>query len=438
MTSASARAHDEVVSIASDLIRIDTTNFGDDSGPGERAAAEYVAASLAEVGIASEVVESQPGRANVLATWGASESSKPPLLLHGHLDVVPANAADWQVDPFSGEVQDGCVWGRGAVDMKDFDATLLAVVRQRARENRLPDRPIVLAFTADEEAGSTHGAHWLVEHRRELFESCSEGIGEVGGFSITVEGRRIYLLQTAEKGLAWMRLRAKGRAGHGSMLNDDNAVTELAGAVSRIGAHEWPLQLTPSARGFLGGLSDALDLDLDPDADDLQPVLSKLGAISRMVAASLRNTTNPTRLQAGYKENVIPGEATAVVDGRYVPGGRDEFFATIDSLLGDKVERELIHGDDAVSTTFDGDLVNAMVASLQKEDPEAPVIPFLMSGGTDGKAWGQLGVRCFGFAPLRLPADLDFSAMFHGIDERVPVDSLQFGTRVLDGLLDRI
>lgn len=438
MTSASARAHDEVASIASDLIRIDTSNYGDDSGPGERAAAEYVAASLAEVGITSEIVESLPARANVLASWGPSDSSKPPLLLHGHLDVVPANADDWRVHPFSGEIQDGCVWGRGAVDMKDFDATLLAVVRQRARENRFPDRPIVLAFTADEEAGSTHGAHWLVDNRRELIEACSEGIGEVGGFSITVEGRRIYLLQTAEKGLAWMRLRAKGRAGHGSMLNDDNAVTELAGAVTRIGAHEWPLQLTPSARGFLGGLSDALDLDLDPDADDLQPVLSKLGAISRMIAASLRNTTNPTRLQAGYKENVIPGEATAVIDGRYVPGGRDEFFATIDSLLGDKVVRERIHGDDAVSTTFDGDLVDAMIASLQKEDPGAPVIPYLMSGGTDGKAWGELGVRCFGFAPLRLPADLDFSAMFHGIDERVPVDSLQFGTRVLDGLLDRI
>ncbi len=434
MTSASARAHDEVASIASDLIRIDTSNYGDDSGPGERAAAEYVAASLAEVGITSEIFESLPGRANVLASWGPSDSSKPPLLLHGHLDVVPANADDWRVHPFSGEIQDGCVWGRGAVDMKDFDATLLAVVRQRARENRFPDRPIVLAFTADEEAGSTHGAHWLVDNRRELIEACSEGIGEVGGFSITVEGRRIYLLQTAEKGLAWMRLRAKGRAGHGSMLNDDNAVTELAGAVTRIGAHEWPLQLTPSARGFLGGLSDALD----PDADDLQPVLSKLGAISRMIAASLRNTTNPTRLQAGYKENVIPGEATAVIDGRYVPGGRDEFFATIDSLLGDKVVREPIHGDDAVSTTFDGDLVDAMIASLQKEDPGAPVIPYLMSGGTDGKAWGELGVRCFGFAPLRLPADLDFSAMFHGIDERVPVDSLQFGTRVLDGLLDRI
>lgn len=437
MTTAPAQAHDEVASIASDLIRIDTSNYGDDSGPGERAAAEYVAASLAEVGIAAEIVESQPGRANVLATWGGSNSSKPPLLLHGHLDVVPANADDWQVHPFSGEIQDGCVWGRGAVDMKDFDATLLAVVRQRARENREPDRPIVLAFTADEEAGSTHGAHWLVEHRRELIGACSEGIGEVGGFSITVEGRRIYLLQTAEKGLAWMRLRANGRAGHGSMLNDDNAVTELAGAVTRIGTHEWPLALTPSARGFLEGLSDALDLDLDPDADDLQPVLSKLGAISRMVAASLRNTTNPTRLAAGYKENVIPGEATAVVDGRYVPGDRDAFFATIDSLLGDTVERELIHGDDAVSTTFDGDLVDAMVASLQAEDPSAPVIPYLMSGGTDGKAWGQLGVRCFGFTPLRLPADLDFSAMFHGVDERVPVDSLQFGTRVLDGLLDR-
>ena len=438
MTDRAGTAHDEVVGIASDLIRIDTSNYGDDSGPGERVAAEYVAASLAEVGIAAEVVESQPGRANVLATFGPADGTKPPLLLHGHLDVVPANAADWQVDPFSGEVADGCVWGRGAVDMKDFDAVLLAVIRQRARENRPPDRPVVLAFTADEEAGSTHGAHWLVDHHRDALEGCTEAIGEVGGFSITVEGRRIYLVQTAEKGLAWMRLRAKGRAGHGSMLNDDNAVTELARAVARVGAHEWPLQLTPSARGFLGGLSDALNLDLDPDADDLAPVLGKLGAISRMIAASLRNTTNPTRLAAGYKENVIPGEATAVIDGRYVPGGRDDFFATIDSLLGDKVEREVIHGDDAASTSFDGSLVDAMVASLQAEDPGAPVIPYLMSGGTDGKAWGDLGhplLRVHSASAAGRPGLLgdvprDRRA---GADRRAAVRHA-----VLDGLLDRI
>jgi len=245
-------------------------------------------------------------------------------------------------------------------------------------------------------------------------------------------------VETAEKGIAWMRLRAKGRAGHGSMLSDDNAVTEIARAIARIGDHEWPLTLTRSARGFLEGLSREYDLDLDPDTDVLDPVLGKLGAIARMISAGLRDTANPTMLEAGYKANVIPGEATGVVDGRYVPGNRQTFLDTIDGLIGDAVTREMVHDDDAIETTFDGDLVEAMTAALRAEDPGVPVLPYLMSGGTDGKAWTRLGTRCFGFTPLRLDADLDFSAMFHGVDERVPVEALEFSVRVLDRLLDRV
>lgn len=428
-------AQDEVVELCQELLRIDTSNYGDGSGPGERKAAEWVAAKLDEVGLEVTVLESEPGRTSVVARVEGEDRDRPPLLVHGHLDVVPANAADWQVDPFSGEVRDGCVWGRGAVDMKDMDAMVLAVARQRLREGRKPARDLVLAFVADEEAGGKLGAHWLVDHHPDLFADCSESISEVGGFSFTVaEQRRVYLIQTAQKGIAWMKLTATGRAGHGSFLNDDNAVTELCEAVARLGSHPWPLRLTPTVSTFLDGLSDSLGVRLDPDDPD--GLLRHLGAFAVVLGATLRNTTNPTGLQAGYKHNVIPQTATALVDGRFLPGYEDEFFATVDELLGPHVQRETLVHDIAVETSFDGALVDAMAAAIDAEDPGATCLPYCLSGGTDDKSFSLLGVRGFGFAPLKLPPDLDFAGMFHGIDERVPVDGLQFGTRVLDRLFD--
>src|SRR3954452_23883791 len=196
----------EVVELCRDLIRIDTTNAGDDSGPGERKAAEYVAGLLEVVGIEARLYESDPGRTSVMATWGGQGAApgQGGLLLHGHLDVVPAAAEDWRVDPFSGEIQDGYVWGRGAVDMKDFDAMLLSIVRDRQRSGRVPSRPITLCFTADEEAGGHQGAQEIVEDHPELLEGCTEAVGEVGGFSATIRGRRVYLIEAAEKGMAWM------------------------------------------------------------------------------------------------------------------------------------------------------------------------------------------------------------------------------------------
>jgi acetylornithine deacetylase/succinyl-diaminopimelate desuccinylase-like protein len=426
----------EVVEICRDLIRIDTTNFGTQSGPGERKAAERVAALLDEVGIAAELFESEPGRTSLIADWAPDgiDPDATPLLIHGHLDVVPANADDWSVPPFSGEIADGCVWGRGAVDMKDFDAMVLSVVRARARAGVAPRRPIRLAFTADEEAGSGLGATWLVENHPELFDGCEEAIGEVGGFSLTVrDDLRLYLIETAEKGMAWLDLIADGRAGHGSFRNDDNAVTELAAAVARIGTYEWPHKITDAQRAFLEAVSEAFDIQLDPDR--AEEMLAKLGSIARMVGATMSNTASPTMLEAGYKHNVIPGRATAAIDGRFVPGGRDEFFATIDELLGDKVRYEIATENVAVETEFSGALVEAMQACLAAEDPGARAVPYLMSGGTDAKAWTKLGIRCFGFVPLRLPPDLDFVSLFHGVDERVPTASLEFGARVLDRFL---
>jgi acetylornithine deacetylase/succinyl-diaminopimelate desuccinylase-like protein len=425
---------EEVVGICRDLIRIDTTNPGDHSGPGERKAAEYVAGLLGEVGLTPAVLESHPKRTSLVTRIEGADRSRPALLIHGHLDVVPANANDWREHPFGGEIADDCVWGRGAVDMKDMDAMMLAVVRQRIREGRKPARDVVLAFTADEEAGGNWGAGFLTTEHPELFEGVTEAIGEVGGFSVPVGDQRLYAVQTAEKGLAWMRLTATGTAGHGSMIHTDNAVTELAEALARVGRHQWPTQLPDATTAFLRKVSEVLGVDFS--AEDPASVIGKLGGISKMIGATTQHTANPTGLAAGYKVNVIPQTATGEVDGRFLPGREEEFFEEIDRLLGSAVGREFIHHDIALETTPDGHLWDAMSQALSAEDPEAIVAPYCLSAGTDAKWFSRLGIRCFGFSPLRLPSELDFFGMFHGVDERVPVAGLQFGVRVLDRLLD--
>ncbi|HEY0949367.1 M20/M25/M40 family metallo-hydrolase [Nocardioides sp.] len=424
----------EVVEVCRELIRIDTSNYGDQDGPGERKAAEYVAALLDEVGIEARLHESHPGRTNVLARWGGSATDRGGLLLHGHLDVVPAAAEDWAVDPFSGEVRDGYVWGRGAVDMKDFDAMLLSVVRARQRAGRVPERPITLCFTADEEAGGHRGAQVLVDEQAEELEGCTEAVGEVGGFSATVRGRRMYLIEAAEKGMAWMRLTARGRAGHGSMINPDNAVSRLTAAVARIGAHEWPVRLTPTMRTLLAAVADLAGTEATPE--NAPALVEEFGDAARMLGAVIRNTASPTMLSAGYKVNVVPTEATAHVDGRFLPGFEDEFFATLAELVGEGVDIEHVSHQQPWETPYDGDLVDAMTRSLLAEDEGAIVAPYLLSAGTDAKHFRRLGLRSYGFVPLRLPGDLDFTALFHGVDERVPVDALEFGARVLDRFLD--
>ncbi|HEY2173711.1 MAG TPA: M20/M25/M40 family metallo-hydrolase [Mycobacteriales bacterium] len=431
----SPTAEDEVVELCSDLIRIDTTNTGDpDTTQGERTAAEYVAAKLEEVGLSTTLLESEPGRASVVTRIEGEDRSRPALLLHGHLDVVPADPAEWSVHPFSGEERDGYLWGRGAIDMKDMDAMILALARQWMRDGRKPPRDLVLAFVADEEHGGRKGARYLVDNHADLFADATEAISEVGGFSLTVrDDLRLYLIQTAEKGLAWMRLTASGRPGHGSMVHDDNAVTELSAAMARLGSHQFPVVMTKTTRAFLEALAETFGVDFDPD--DIEGTLARLGNLARIVGATLRNTANPTMLRAGYKSNVIPGTASGTVDGRFLPGQEQEFERQLDEILGPDISREWIVHDQAVETTFDGALVDAMSAALRAEDPAAKPVPYMMSGGTDAKSFERLGMRCFGFSPLLLPPTLDFAALFHGIDERVPVDGLTFGVRVLDRLL---
>ncbi len=431
-----AAAEDEVVELAAELIRIDTTNTGDpDTVTGEREAAEYVAAKLSEIGFEIEMIESgAPRRDNVFCRLPGADPSRGALLVHGHLDVVPADPTEWSVHPFSGAIQDGYLWGRGAVDMKDMVAMIIAVARRFKRDGVVPPRDLVFAFLADEEAGGDYGAKWLVENRSDLFEGCTEAVGEVGGFSLTVgEQQRVYLIETAEKGIAWMRLNARGKPGHGSFLHEDNAVTKVAEAVARLGNHTFPLTLTDTVRAFLEQMSQITGLEFPED--DLEGSLRKLGPLSRIVGATIRDTANPTMLKAGYKANVIPSNAEAVVDCRVLPGRQEAFLREVDELLGPDVTREWITDLPPLETTFDGPLVDAMAAALHTEDPDARIVPYMLSGGTDAKHFAELGMRCFGFAPLRLPPDLDFASLFHGIDERVPLDALRFGARVLDTFL---
>jgi acetylornithine deacetylase/succinyl-diaminopimelate desuccinylase-like protein len=426
----STAAQDEAIELLGELVRINTSN---PTHP-ERPAAEWVAAKLDEVGIASQIIEAAPGRASTVARIEGADSSRAPLLIHGHLDVVPADASEWSVDPFAGEIRDGYLWGRGTVDMKDMDAMVLALVRDWARTGRKPPRDIVLAFVSDEEAGGRQGAHYLVDNHPDLFADCTEAISEVGGFSVSLgESARAYLIQTAEKGISWLSLKATGRPGHGSMVHDDNAVTRLAAAVSRIGTHEFPVVVTDTVRATIEGLAAVSGMDLNPD--DVETWLPKLGPTARMIGATIRNTANPTMLEAGYKANVIPSRAEATIDCRFLPGQEDAMLEAIDELLGDGVTREYLVRDIAVETSFDGALVDAMSAALRAEDEGAFPLPYLMSGGTDAKSFSTLGMRCFGFSPLLLPPDLDFTSLFHGIDERVPLDGLRFGVRVLDRLL---
>ncbi|ANH94283.1 hypothetical protein A8713_26440 [Streptomyces sp. SAT1] len=439
---ADAQALDEVVRFTSDLIRIDTTNRGGGDCR-ERPAAEYAAEQLAAAGTRPVLLERTPGRTNVVARIEGTDPSAPALLVHGHLDVVPAQAADWSVHPFSGEVRDGVVWGRGAVDMKNMDAMILAVVRSWARQGVRPRRDLVVAFTADEEASAEDGSGFLAEEHPELFEGCTEGISESGAYTFhDGAGRQIYPIAAGERGTAWLKLTARGRAGHGSRVNTENAVTRLSAAITRIGAHQWPLRLTPTVRAALTELAALYGLEAEPTsldsadgADGVDVLLDKLGPAARLVEATLRNSANPTMLDAGYKVNVIPGEAVAHVDGRYLSGGEDEFRATLDRLTGPDVDWEFHHREVAIQAPVDSPTFAAMRAAVQEFAPEGHVVPYCMAGGTDAKQFSRLGITGYGFSPLKLPEGFDYDALFHGVDERVPVEALHFGVRVLDRFL---
>ncbi|WP_349931698.1 M20/M25/M40 family metallo-hydrolase [Glutamicibacter mishrai] len=433
MTTAIERMEKDAVEICRGLIRIDTTNYGGNKGAGELEAARYVAELFDEVGLGAQIYESAPGRANVVLRIPGSNPSLPALIVHGHLDVVPAIAEDWSVDPFGAEIIDGMIWGRGAVDMKNMDAMIIAAIRHLHREKISPRRDLIIAFFADEEAGGDYGSGWMVQNHPEVFAGAEEAISEVGGFSVDINGRRAYMLQTAEKGIAWLKLTAQGMAGHGSQINSDNAVTTLAGAVYRIGEYQWPLSYTKTTLSLLEQVAELTGLEFDQQ--NPQPLLEAMGNVSRFVGATLQNTANPSALQAGYKHNVIPGQAEALIDCRTLPDEHEATLEKLAELAGEGVELSMVHEQDSLEVPFAGALVDTMVKSLLDEDPDAIVLPYMLSGGTDNKWLATIGITGYGFAPLQLPAELDFTGMFHGVDERVPVDAIKFGVKVLENLM---
>ena len=424
---------DTTARIARDLIRFDTTNYGGGKSNGEADAAEYVSAYLTGLGLSPELFESEPGRVSVIARVEGSDRSKPALVVHGHTDVVPAQPDNWSVDPFGGVIKDGMLWGRGAVDMKNMDAMMLTALEDILGAGKQPSRDLVIAFFADEEAGGVLGSGYLVKNHPELFAGATEAISEVGGYSVTLNGTRAYLLQTGEKALVWVKLIARGTASHGSHVMRNNAVTKLAEAVAIVGRREWPVRLTDTTTELLGEL--ARILEVDPQKVGPDEIALATGTTSRFIQASLRTTTNPTALTAGYKHNVIPDTAEALIDIRTLPGEEDAVLAELAELVGPDIEIVVLHRDIGLETAFSGPLVEAMTAALNAHDPGAPVLPYMLSGGTDNKALSLLGIKGYGFAPLKLPPELDFPAMFHGVDERVPLEALVFGRRVLGDLL---
>ncbi|MBB4071890.1 M20/M25/M40 family metallo-hydrolase [Canibacter oris] len=420
----------ETVKIAQRLIQFDTTNRGQGNANPERPAAEWVVQYLAELGVAAEIYEAAPGRATVVAQIAGADPQLPGLVLHGHLDVVPADPKNWSVDPFAGVIKNGMLWGRGAVDMKDMDAMMLTAVAEILRAGEKPRRNLTLVFFADEENGGVYGSEWMVRHHPEVFAGAKYAISEVGGYSIYLGDKRAYLLQTGEKTANWMRLTARGVAEHGSRVATDNPLVKLSAALTRLGNHKWPIELGATTTALLQAVSELTGTSGTPEE-----ILAQTGTAAGFLQPSLCATSNPTVIDAGYMQNVIPDTATAIIDVRTLPEKQEETMRQVAEILGPEIEMEPLVQAVGLETEFAGEAVDAMIASLKKFDPEAVVLPYLLSGGTDNKALSALGIIGYGFAPLLLPPELDFPAMFHGVDERVPLQALDFGHQVLTDLL---
>lgn len=433
---------DEAVALLRDLLRIDTTN-APDVPANETAAAVFLADKLRADGIEPEILEPRPGKGNVLCRLRGDGTGGAPILLSGHLDVVPADPARWSRAPFSGDLHEGWIWGRGAIDMKNMVAmevmTVLALVRSGAKLRR----DVIFAGVADEEAGCTWGSLWLAEHHPDKVRA-EYAISEIGGFTMHSGGRRFYPVQVAEKGMCWMTIRARGTPGHGSLPNRDNPIPKLARAAHTLGTRRLPHHVTPFAERFIKtlaanqGLANRLVLHGLLVAPLCGPILDKVfpdPALAASFDANLHNTVNPTMLRAGDKVNQVPGEALMRVDGRLLPGqtGAD-LIREIREALGPDAEGLEITIDQempAVSTNPDDPISDRIRALVHAHDPDATMLHMMLPGFTDAKAWSKLGMKCWGFSPVDLPADAKFTQMFHGDDERIPEGGYRWGTRAL-------
>jgi len=442
-----------------ELIRIPSVNppdggpdvaAGRDPSGGETAAATFCAEVLGGAGIEAEVVELTPGRGSCFARLRADgPGTEPPLILLSHLDVVPVDVESWSRDPFGGDLVDGVVWGRGAVDMKNMVAMELGVMAALHSSGIPLRRDVIFAAVADEEAGGAHGARGLVDLRPELFADAdgrpaAAAINEVGGYSMTIGGRRFYTIQVAEKGIVWTRLRASGTPGHGSMPHPDNAATKLAAAIGALVADEAarPARIVPVVKGFLEamGLAEVAALAAtDPRAASaaLERAVDD-PTLRRSIEAMVRDTVTPTVIRAGKKVNVIPGAGEAEVDVRTLPGtDQAALLAHLASVVGDGAEVEAVVSLPAVEWPADAEIVELMFEAVRAADPEGTPVPMMITPGTDAKALAELGIPCYGFSPLRLEAGTPFLSLYHGHDERIPVSALAFGLPVLADVVAR-
>lgn len=434
MLRADAEMCDHAVDLCQRLLRIDTTN-----PPGnERPAAEMLATELAAAGLEPRILESAPGRANVVARH-AGTGAKPPLLLTAHLDVVEADPSQWRYPPFSGVKAEGCLWGRGAIDMKNHAAMSIALLTRLAREGIKLDRDVIFAGVADEEAGCEFGSGWLCDEHPELVRA-EYAIGEGGGFNLHLGGRRFFTVQVAEKGFCWVRARVRGEPGHGSMPRSDSAVFKLAAGIARL-AKGLPPHRTRVVSEFLAGVASAQPAALRPLLGALTnaTVMTRLtrllpdASVGRALGAMLANTASPTVVRAGAKTNVIPGVAEVEIDGRTLPGQTDAaFLEELGAVLGPEFELEVIRSLPPVETEpVSSPLYDQILTVLAEREPDAVAVPYMIPGFTDAKSFTRLGARWYGFAPVRLPPGMRFADMFHGHNERIPIDGLRWGTEVL-------
>lgn len=434
----------DVAELCAQLIRFDTTNFGEGNSRGERGAADFIWGLLHQAGYDPVLLGPDAQRSSVVVRVQGKDSSLPGLLVHAHLDVVPAEPEQWSFDPFAGITKDGYVHGRGASDMKDMVAMTLATLLDWANAGTKPRRDIVVAFVADEEDKGDHGALWLVKEHPELFAGVEAAIGESGGAATILAGAdgapvHLYPVAVGERGTLHIRVRATGTSGHGSRPVEPNAVKILVSAMDRVGNYRWPLTLTPIVRAYIERTTAALGFTADLTGEEgVQAAIEAMGSAGAVAAVTVRSSSTPTVLRAGYKVNVIPGVAEADIDIRALPGTVEETLATIDGLLGDGISREFLSCQPPTSSPSDSHWFAEMAAALTRHDPAAVVVPYCMGGGTDAKAFAPLGISCYGFSPMGADPQGRSPAGVHGIDERVPVAGLVTGQLILEDFLGAV
>lgn len=416
------------------LIRINTTN-----PPGnEFEACRYLAKIFDEAGIAYQILESAPGRANIIARVKGDGSQKP-LLLTSHLDVVPCEKSKWEVDPFGAVIKDGCVWGRGAVDMKNMTAMELTVFLKAHREKMPLKRDLIFVAVADEERGCTYGSKWLVENHPELIQA-EYGLNEVGGYSLPIEGKTFYPIGVAEKGLCWFEITATGTTGHGAMPHDDQALPRLCLACHQLATEDLPLHRSQLVGSFIDAVSRQFKF---PQNIFFKLIQSKIFSNfifkqfpdktrARNLKNMLHNLATPTMVEAGIAENVIPSSASLTVDGRILPGSTvQSFLSEVQALIGPGFTIRIKQSSDPLEMPYENDFFDVLKQCLEKNDPGSIPVPFLIPGFTDSHHYHKLGIKCYGFIPTKLPPDLNFRALYHGHNERIPVDAIGFGVQVL-------